>query len=285
MFIVQCFLCTFAQNNNLKMLKFISFGSGSSGNCYYLSTATDGLLIDIGVGIRALKKHFRDYGIGLDTVKHILITHDHADHIKSVGSFSYDYHIPVYATQKVHNGIDHNYCVQRKIANELKHLIVPGEPMQIGDFLITPFPVPHDANENVGYEIQAGGVTFVVITDVGSVTEEIKQHIANANYLVIEANHDVEMLTNGPYPEYLKKRILSPSGHLSNLECGKTIAENMMEHLRHVWLCHLSEENNHPELARKTVDATLRSYGIIPGKDIELDVLKRKMPSEVYELG
>ena len=112
----------------------------------------------------------------------------------------------------------------------------------------------------------------------------MKERIGQANYLVIEANHDVEMLQGGPYPQYLKDRIISPSGHLSNRECGQMLAENMTERLKHVWLCHLSEENNHPELARKTVDATLRSYGIIPGKDILLEVLKRKVPSEVYEL-
>jgi phosphoribosyl 1,2-cyclic phosphodiesterase len=128
------------------------------------------------------------------------------------------------------------------------------------------------------------GVTVVIITDAGSVTEDIKAAIARANYLIIEANHDVEMVENGPYPAYLKKRILSANGHLSNTECGKTVAENMSEGLRHVWLCHLSEENNHPELARKTVEAILRSYGIVPGKDVELEVLRRQMPSGVYEL-
>lgn len=267
------------------MLKFISFGSGSSGNCYYLGTATDGLLIDIGVGIRTLKKHARDYGINLGSVHRILITHDHADHIKSVGAFSYDYNVPVYATEKVHEGIDHNYCVQRKVATEMKRFVEPGLTMQMGDFTVTPFAVPHDANENVGYQIEAEGVTFVLMTDVGSVTDEMKERIGMAEYLVIEANHDVEMLKGGPYPQYLKERISSPSGHLSNTECGRVLAENMTERLKHVWLCHLSEENNHPELARKTVDVTLRSYGIIPGKDIELDVLKRKLPCGTYELG
>ena len=266
------------------MLKFISFGSGSSGNCYYLSTATDGLLIDIGVGIRTLKKHARDYGINLALVNRILITHDHADHIKSVGAFSHDYQVPVYATEKVHQGIDHNYCVQRKLAPEQKRLLEVGVTHQIGDFSVTPFLVPHDASENVGYQIEAEGVTFVIITDAGSFTEEMKSRIGQANYLVIEANHDVEMLQGGPYPQYLKERISSPNGHLSNKDCGKMLAENMTERLKHVWLCHLSEENNHPELARKTVEATLRSYGIIPGKDIQLEVLKRKMPSECYEL-
>ena len=266
------------------MLKFISFGSGSSGNCYYLGTATDGLLVDIGVGIRTLKKHFKEYGVSLNTIQHILITHDHADHIKSVGAFSHDYHVPVFATEKVHVGIDHNYCVQRKLSSEMKRMLIPGETVRVGDFLVTPFPVPHDASENVGYQIEVEGITFVIMTDAGSVTEEMKKRISEADYLVIEANHDVEMLQGGPYPQYLKERINSPSGHLSNTECGKVLAENMSEKLKHVWLCHLSEENNHPELARKTVDATLRSYGIIPGKDLELDVLKRKLPCGTYEL-
>ena len=212
------------------MLKFISFGSGSSGNCYYLGTATDALLIDIGVGIRTLKKHCRDYGVSLSTVKRVLITHDHADHIKSVGSFSYDYQVPVYATEKVHNGINHNYCVTRKVSDEKRKVLEIGETVQLGDFTVRPFAVPHDATENVGYEILVEGMTFVILTDVGSVTDDVKQAISKADYLVIEANHDVEMLENGPYPAYLKKRILSDSGHLSNDLCGRVLAENMSEH-------------------------------------------------------
>ena len=266
------------------MLKFISFGSGSSGNCYYLQTATDALIIDIGVGLRTLKKHCRDYGISLSSVKSVLITHDHADHVKSVGSFSCEFQVPVYATKEVHHGIDHNYCIQKKVEHDLKRYIVANEMMQIGDFQIRPFPVPHDASDNVGYEIQAEGVTFVIITDVGTITDDIRESISHANYLVIEANHDVEMVQQGPYPEFLKKRILSGSGHLSNVDCGHALAENMTEQLHRVWLCHLSEENNHPELARKTVETILRSYGIIPGKDLELEVLRRQMPTGVYEL-
>ena len=266
------------------MLRFISFGSGSSGNCYYLATATDGLMIDIGVGLRTLKKNCRDYGIQLASVKHLLVTHDHADHIKSVGSFSYDYHLPVYATKAVHTGIDHNYCITRKVADEMKKCITVGDTFTLGEFKVRPFAVPHDASENVGYEIEVEGVTFVIITDAGSVTDEMKETIARADYLVIEANHDEEMVENGPYPAFLKKRILSASGHMSNKVCGQLIAENMTEKLKHVWLCHLSEENNHPELARKTVEAIMRSYGIIPGKDVELDVLRRTMPTGVFEL-
>ena len=266
------------------MLKFISFGSGSSGNCYYLYTETDGLIIDIGVGIRTLKKHFRDYGLSLSSIHYVLITHDHADHIKSVGSISHEYHLPIYATKNVHDGIDRNYCVARKLPAQMKRYIVPGEPMQLGSFHVTPFSVPHDATENVGYQVEVEGVTFCIITDAGCVTDEMKDYITRADYLVIEANHDVEMLQNGPYAPHLKVRIQSPTGHLSNHDCGVAIAENMKEGLKHVWLCHLSEENNHPELARKTVEGVLRGYGIIVGKDVELEVLKRKTPTGVYEL-
>ena len=266
------------------MLRFISFGSGSSGNCYYLFTETDGVIIDIGVGIRTLKKHFRDYGLSLSSIHHVCITHDHADHIKSVGSISNEYHLPIHATANVHAGIDRNYCVQRKLKPEMKKTVTPGNPIQMGSFHITPFNVPHDATENVGYQIEVEGICFCIITDAGSVTDEMRTYISQADYLVIEANHDVEMLMQGPYPQHLKDRIQSPKGHLSNHDCAVAIAENMKEGLKHVWLCHLSEENNHPELARKTVESVLRQYGIIAGKDFELEVLKRKTPTGIYTL-
>ena len=266
------------------MLKFISFGSGSSGNCYYLATSEDALIIDAGVGVRMLKKHMREYGLNLHNVHYILITHDHADHIKSVGSLSHELNVPVYCTEKVHDGIDRNYCVTRKISNDKKHVIQPQLPIQLGDFMITPFCVPHDSSDNVGFFIEAGDTNFCIMTDVGAVTEEMKGYINRSQYLVIEANHDVEMLSQGPYPQYLKTRIASEKGHLCNRDCGRAIAENMSEELRHVWLCHLSEENNHPELARKTVESVLRQYGIIAGKDLQLDVLRRKLPTGVFEL-
>ena len=266
------------------MLNFISFGSGSSGNCYYLFTEEDGILIDIGIGIRALKKGFHDYGLKLNHVKHVLVTHDHADHVKSVGVVSNDFSLPVYATSEVHCGIERNYCVRRKIASSHIRVMEKGSTIQLGDFKITSFGVPHDSADNVGYRIQVGDVTFCLITDVGHITDEIKGHIAAANYLVIEANHDVEMLKSGPYPAYLKERVSGPLGHLSNKDCALALAENATTSLQHVWLCHLSEENNHPELARKTVEMILHSYGVVPGKDFLLDVLKRKVPSEVYEL-
>lgn len=234
--------------------------------------------------MRGLKKDFKDFGLSLSQVHHILITHDHADHIKSVGSLSHDFQLPVYATHEVHVGIGRNYCVQHKIQGKLACDIQKGVTMQIGDFTVTPFGVPHDSSDNVGYEIVAENVTFVIITDAGHVTDEMKRYISRANYLVIEANHDTEMVQNGPYPQFLKDRILSPTGHLSNRDCALALVENVTEALRYVWLCHLSEENNHPELARKTVEGLLRDYGIVAGADFQLEVLKRSVPMGPYEL-
>ncbi len=266
------------------MLRFISYGSGSSGNCYELCTDDEALIIDAGVGVRSLKKFARDYGVGLANVRHMLVTHDHADHIKCVGSMSHDMHLPVYATRTVHNGIDRNYCVTRKVDADMRRYITPGETITMGCFTVTPFSVPHDSSDNVGYMIETQGVAFCIITDAGEVTEAMTQYITRANYLVIEANHDVEMLLNGPYPPHLKNRIQSGTGHLNNKACAEAIANHASEKLRHVWLCHLSQENNHPELARKTVESILRSYGIIVGKDLQLDVLKRTMPTGPFDL-
>lgn len=283
-FVIRIFFANFAGKITNKMLRFISFGSGSSGNSYYLYTETDSILIDVGVGIRALKKHFHNYGLRFEDVHHIFITHDHADHVKSVGSLSTDYHLPVYATRKIHVGIERNYCVRKKIAPNHVHVIEKGVPLNVGEFKVTPFGVPHDSTDNVGYFVECEGVTFCLITDVGHITEEMHDFIGRSNYLVIEANHSEEMLLQGHYPQYLKDRILGPNGHLSNVACGQALADYASPGLRHVWLCHLSEENNHPELARKTVEQILRSKGIVVGKDFELEVLRRKTPSEIYKL-
>lgn len=265
-------------------MRFISLGSGSSGNCYFLYTENDGLLVDAGIGIRSLKKYFKEYGLNRNLVRRILVTHDHADHIKSVGSLSHDMQLPVYATRLVHSGIDRNYCVQRKVAQELRRIVVPGEAFQAGEFHVSPFTVPHDSSDNVGYLIEADGSSICIVTDAGEVTPDMGAYIGRTRNLVIEANHDQEMLLHGPYPQYLKERILSTTGHLCNTACAEAIANNMNEQLQNVWLCHLSEENNHPELARKTVEAVLRSYGIITGKDIQLEILKRTIPTGIFDL-
>ena len=204
-------------------IKFISLASGSSGNCYFLGTDRYGILVDAGIGIRTIKKTLKELGIGLDIIRAVFITHDHADHIKAVGHLGEKFGIPVYSTPEVHAGINKSYCMTAA------------------------------------------------------------EYICKANYLVLEANYDEEMLKMGPYPQYLKERIAGPNGHMSNRETADFLAENINESLKYIWLCHLSKDNNHPELAYKTVELSLRNKGIIVGKDVQVIALKRNTPSDIYE--
>ncbi len=265
-------------------LRYISFGSGSSGNCSLLWTSTDALFIDAGVGTRLLKKYFAEYGVSLPPFCSILVTHDHADHVKCVGALCHDHSLPVYATAAVHNGIDRNYCVSRKVPVGYRKYLTYGQTENVGAFRVTPFRVPHDSTDNVGFQIMWNNVCFVIITDAGCVTTDMAEYIHRANYLVIEANHDLEMLDSGPYPMILKERIKSDTGHLSNVNCGQAIVQYASPQLRHVWLCHLSQENNHPVLAQKTVETILRSNGIVCGVDFRLDVLRRRGVTGVFDL-
>lgn len=261
-------------------MKFISFGSGSSGNCYYLLEDGFGLVIDQGIGIRNFKRHFRDYGFSQGEIKAILVTHDHTDHVKAVGAISQEYHIPVYAAEKVQEGMQHNYLMTKKIAEEYKRVLQPGESIDLGPFHITAFDIPHDSSANNGYFITTASTNFCLMTDCGKITEEMQAFIAQAENLVIEANYDEAMLMTGPYPLYLKQRIQSGRGHSSNSETATALMAALSPAIKHIWLCHLSEENNHPELCRKTVRDALEKVEC----SAELCVLKRRIPTGVFEL-
>ena len=265
-------------------MQFISFSSGSSGNCYLLKTEHNMLLLDAGLSPRKVKQYLSDYGLSLSDADAILITHDHTDHIKGAGLMSEEYQLPVYATEAVHEGMCRNYCMSHKVPVPLRRFVRKDTTFELGDFRITPFDVPHDSSDCVGYLIEADGVAFCIITDAGHVTDVIRQFVARANYLVLEANHDVDMLNMGPYPAHLKGRIKGDRGHLSNEAGARLVAEHATTGLRHLWLCHLSEENNHPELVRKTYEKVFSEYGIKVGLDFSLTVLRRLVPSEMYKL-
>lgn len=264
-------------------IRFISLASGSSGNCYYLGTETYGILIDAGIPSRTIRKTLKEFGIGIETIRGIFITHDHADHIKAVGGLGEKLLIPIYATREVHNGINKSYCMTEKLTSKSVRYIEKQQSMQLEDFTIEAFEVPHDGTDNVGYCIEVDGKVFSFLTDLGEITPTAANYIQKANYLIIEANYDEEMLRMGTYPPYLKERIKSATGHMCNTDTADFLAENIEEHLKHIWLCHLSKDNNHPELAYKTVEWKLRQKGIIPGKDVQLCALKRTTPSEMYE--
>ncbi len=263
-------------------IRFISLASGSSGNCYYLGTENYGILIDAGIGIRNIKKGLKDIHVSLNNICAVFVTHDHADHIKCVGCLGEKYNIPVYSTHKIHEGINRNHCVTDKLSTCV-HYIEKGETLRLQDFSISAFEVPHDGTDNIGYCIEIYGKVFSFLTDLGHITPTAATYICKANYLILEANYDEEMLRMGAYPGYLKKRILSATGHLSNMETANFLAEHFCQTMKYIWLCHLSKDNNHPELALKTVELKLKDKGIIVGKDVEVIALKRNVPSELYE--
>jgi phosphoribosyl 1,2-cyclic phosphodiesterase len=265
------------------ILRFLSLASGSSGNCYYLGTDDYGILLDAGIGIRTIKKVLKEHQIGLEQIMAVFITHDHADHIKCVGGLGEKYGIPVYATSLVHAGIEQSRFVDEKLYVS-RRIIEKDQAVQIKDFKITAFDIPHDASDCVGYLVQFKQQKCVLATDIGHINDSVAQYIRIANHLIIEANYDREMLMNGNYPEFLKTRIMNGYGHLCNTETAEFLAANFDLHLKNIWLCHLSKENNHPELACKTVEMALGQYGIRIGADVNLIALKRTTPSEMFFL-
>lgn len=268
-------------------LIFRSFASGSSGNCYYFGTHEQGILIDAGISARYIHNHLRDMGLDFPKIMGVLITHDHADHIRSVGKLGEHIHIPIYTTSEIHSGIDRNYGVSLKLRTARRYF-EKGVPFELFGMTINTFGVSHDSTDCLGYQIDFMGERFVLITDCGMPNDDIAAAIRTANHLVIEANHDEQMLLNGPYPTFLKQRILSDRGHQSNDTCGELLAENMHEGLRHIFLCHLSHENNDPEVAVKTVTEYLESVGVQLGDGtngtVLLHALNRTAPSPLFVL-
>ena len=265
------------------ILKFLSIASGSSGNCYYLGTENYGILLDAGVGIKTIKKTLKENEIGIEQILAVFITHDHTDHIKSVGCLGEKYGIPVYATGRVHAGIENSQHISEKLYIS-RRIIEKEVAVYIKELKITAFDIPHDASDCVGYLINYGNHNLVLATDVGHINEKVGEYMRIANHLIVEANYDKEMLLQGNYPLFLKERIAGGNGHLCNSEIADFLAANFDLHLKNIWLCHLSKDNNHPELACKTVEMAMRQYGICTGKDVCLTALKRNTPSEMFIL-
>lgn len=269
------------------MLKFISLSSGSSGNCYYLNCDGYGIIIDLGIGIRAFKKHCSDYGIKLAEINAMLVTHDHTDHVKAVGVLSQAFRVPVYTSEKVHHSIQLNHFVSKKVPTDLQHIINHGETFALGPFQITSFAVPHDSAENNGYIIKADNKCLVLMTDIGHFTDEMPDIIKQATHLIIESNYDERMLACGRYPLRLQKRISSGYGHVSNRQTAQFLDQHINAQLtKHIWLCHLSAENNIPRIALEASTAALTEIGLNVNTNdgIKVEVLARRTPSLMTEL-
>ena len=269
--------------SSIDRLRFISFGSGSSGNACYIGNLLQGIIIDAGVSPRALKKGMAGAGVSLHSVLGVFVTHDHIDHVCYAGAYAEKLGLPVFSTHEVHQGIEFHRLMKIKVGAS-KRSICKGEPFGIGPFEVTAFDVPHDGSDNVGYMVKYRHKTFVIATDLGHIGPNVAAYLTQANYLVLEANYEEAMLEGGPYPRSLKERIRHDEGHLSNHAAATFVSEHHHPNLSHLFLCHLSQENNHPDLALKTVSQALAVKGVRAGVDIEIHCLPRKKPSDCYLL-
>lgn len=267
----------------METFKFICFGSGSSGNSYLVETSEGRFLLDSGIGIRRLLKDMTSYGINPSTIRAIFLTHDHCDHVRSASQLSTKFNIPIFATELTWAGIAGNPTITMRAAQENRHTFVCGETITCCGCTISSFTIPHDSKDNVGYYLQYHGKNLCLITDAGHVTEEMLQYIGKARNLILESNYDEEMLRLGPYPLYLKARIIGEKGHLSNQSAAEIVANNI-EHLAHIWLCHLSQNNNTPQSAYDCICEKLQGRGANPDSSDKVTVLKRTQPSIFFDL-
>lgn len=258
------------------MVRFKSFSSGSCGNCYYLGDGKRGVLIDAGVSLRSLKRNLSAEGLSFDSFGCVLVTHDHLDHIRHLGAYCRKLHKPVYATRTLHNALAHHTFTASDIGSCRKFL-EEDSWNGIGDFLVHCFEVPHDATQTLGFAICFEGHKFVIMTDIGRMTEEALGFASQADTVVIESNYDVDMLLGGPYSHLLKMRISEGHGHLSNDECAEAISRFIHPGLKNIFLCHLSANNNTPKLA---YDCSSR----VIEKGTSLRCLPRSTPSPLFIL-
>lgn len=254
------------------MLKLCTLASGSNGNCTYITDGETHILIDAGISARAITTELAALGITPQELDAILITHEHTDHVRGLETLSKKCcQLKLYATSSTASEI----ALKKPVLSDRFSFLSRGGTFNIGDIEVSFFYTPHDTPESVGYRINAGGKILVTATDLGHVPEHILECMSDADILLVEANYDDKRLRYGCYPEFLKQRISSKRGHLSNAECASCVCQAVKSGTRHVMLSHLSAENNTPETAYTTVHTKLTESGIIPGVDMMLDVAPR----------
>ena len=233
-------------------MQFGTIASGSSGNCLYAGDKDTHILIDAGISAKRICAGLDAYGVKPQELDAIIVTHEHIDHTAGLGVMLRKYHIPVYSTRGTIWGIKATKSLGQ-LPDDCFHEIRPENDFQIGALHVEPFRISHDAYEPVSYVLNDEQAQIGMVTDLGYYDEHIVDHLKDSDLLYIEANHDINMLQVGPYPYYLKQRILGNKGHLCNEMAGKLIKELMHDDLQKVILGHLSKENNYPELALETV--------------------------------
>lgn len=249
----------------------VTLASGSTGNSTYIENQNTKILIDCGISGLKVKNSLSSIGVEPSMIDAIFITHEHTDHISGVGVLSRRFEIPIYALEKTWVAMQEKSKIGR-IAPNNKFIIHPNEKVFVNDLCIVPFSVCHDASDPVCYNIYSGNKKISILTDLGYIDNNILEHIKDCNALLIESNYNKEMLINGSYPEFLKRRVLSKFGHISNETCGKVICYTFSEKLKDVILIHISKENNTKDLAVSTIRSILNSNGIKLGYHLNIHV-------------
>ena len=234
-------------------MRLTTFASGSSGNCALLSADGVHVLLDAGISFRKIKENLALSGLAPEALSAVLITHEHSDHVGGLATFVKKCAVPIYAPRTVANRLRYAIAGVEKCLREVSD----ETPFSLGSLHLRCFRTPHDTEESVGWRIESGSGCFALATDMGCITETVQGGLCGADTVVIEANHDTEMLRYGPYPPALKRRILSDHGHLSNENCGILAAYLADRGTKQIVLGHLSRENNTPEKAFAAVKAAL----------------------------
>lgn len=260
-------------------LSFCSFSSGSSGNCYMVFTETTAVLVDAGISGKRIMKGIDYIQADTDSICALLITHEHIDHVRSVRVLNKKLPgLKTYANEKTWEQIDD------LVPEEKRRVFSADEEFEIGDMTVRPFRTSHDAVESVGFSFYSGGRQVSIVTDTGYISDEMFASIRDADILVIEANHDVNVLQMCSYPYQTKRRIAGDFGHLSNEAAADCICRITMEYPkdRQVLLAHLSNENNSPSLAHLTIKNILEENRLYIDRDLRLSVISRDEISPVY---
>ncbi len=261
-------------------MRFCSLASGSNGNCHYAESSGSCILIDAGLSGKKTEENMRDAGLEPTRPEALFLTHEHIDHIAGAGVWARRYRIPVYATEGTWQAMG---PAAERIPAELVHVIGCEETVCLGGLRVRALPTCHDAADPVGYLVQDARAACAVVTDTGVMTEELLESLAEADLAVVESNHDLAMLMKGPYPPPLKRRVRSSLGHLSNDDCGETLAVLLGARPDGRYLLgHLSEINNTPELALSTVRSVVEER-LGSGYDGRISLTHRGLPTKVFE--
>ncbi|MDD6189539.1 MAG: MBL fold metallo-hydrolase [Clostridiales bacterium] len=238
-----------------------SFASGSGGNCALVSGGGKYILVDAGISLRRIKACLAQRGLNLCDISAVLLTHEHGDHVGALPMIEKYTDIPVITS----GGTARNVMDKGKVSGKNFIIIEAGAVMDVGGIAVRSFATSHDAAESLGYVFELGYEKIAAVTDLGRVTTEVRSAVSGATAVLLEANHDVDMLRAGSYPYQLQQRILGPCGHLSNEASGRFALELSEQGAKHILLAHLSKENNTPRLAYKTVADILINGGVEPG--------------------